>query len=309
MNGTAAAGISLFYTGSSDCNGIQEVYMATAASSSRRKRDHNSLGEAWYPSYCFANSGSHNWHIKTDAAFAVSSAASHSTYVSELHMYYWSQSGSDLVIRDAYWTPTANHHHHNSKRAGHDDHGTTTTTARTTSTSARTSTTTSARTTTTSHASTSSTTAHGTSTSARSSTSTSTSTSATATSSGVGNLNLNGTQLDLPSNFNEDYYGGNGYTTAGTWQAGTLAHTVDTPWTDGLAAISWVNATTGHLGRSIFYIQAGWLKEMVLVDGPEAEWSNFGHEGIQLFFTPADLTATSWIDINGTFPILLSMRT
>lgn len=299
VTGTAAAGVSLFYTGSHDCNGIQEVYIATAAPSSRKRHDNSDFGEAWYPSYCFSNSGSHPWHIKTDAAFAVASAASTTHSVSELHLYYWSKSGSSTVIRDAYWTPSANHHGGHRKRQ-HDDHSSTSThhaTSTSTSTHATTSTTSSHATTSTtsSHATTSTTSTAPTTSTHSTSTVTSTSSSSSASST-AGNLNL---PVDIPSDFNEDYYGGNGYTTSGTWKAGKLVHVVDTPWTDGLAAISWVNATTGTIGRTIFYIQDGWLKEMSLVDAPNAEWANFGHEGIQLFFTPGDLTATCWTDTNG----------
>ncbi|KAG8848432.1 hypothetical protein FRB96_001218 [Tulasnella sp. 330] len=300
VTGTEAVGVSLFYTGSSACHGIQEVAITEGGGGgggSRKRHYHNDhSGEVYYPVTCFTSS---HWGIDTDSAFAVTSVAAPG--LSEVRMFYWSPTvDGHATIKDAYWTPAVSHHF--SKRANtygmydtHDTHGTPSSSSSSSSSSTHHQTSSASSTSSTSSVPTT-TSASGTSTSSSSSSSATT----TAIPQGVNVANVNSTSANFVSN---DYNGGNDYYPTGSWHAGTFSHVVDTPWTDGLAAVSWFNVTTGTLGRRVFYVQGGWLKEMTLLDGTDSEWANQGREGIQLFFNPGDLTATSWVDENNVLRI------
>ncbi|KAG8877187.1 hypothetical protein FRB97_003613 [Tulasnella sp. 331] len=249
--GKQATGISLFYTGSPTCHGIQVVSNIFSSATSMPSITGSS---SWSPTTCLSNTTEHPWAIDTTSAFAVSSAASNS--LSEVRLFYWSRNtAGQTVIKDAYWNPLVESKHLNRRGVA-------------TSTSASVS---------------------------PSSTSSVVANANAATFAGKYNLNQNTNMM------NNNDHNTNAYRAAGTWEAGKLALIVDSAWTEGLTAVSWVNTTTGGIGRRIFYVQAGWLKEMTLMDG--GEWTNQGREGIQLFFNPGGLSATSYYDVNGVLQI------
>ncbi|KAG8905823.1 hypothetical protein FRB99_008188 [Tulasnella sp. 403] len=78
----------------------------------------------------------------------------------------------------------------------------------------------------------------------------------------------------------------------GSFKPGKLELVVEDPNFASLAATTWL--WQGTIGRTVFYVQDGWLKEITLVDG--GEWSNQGREGIQLHYRAGEISAVSWVD-------------
>ncbi|KIO15960.1 hypothetical protein M407DRAFT_234374, partial [Tulasnella calospora MUT 4182] len=100
-----------------------------------------------------------------------------------------------------------------------------------------------------------------------------------------------------PNNNNNNYGDG------GRWKSGKLSKTVSRANLGSLAATSWTK--DGKVGRTVFYVQGGYLRELTLDECDEGHngdrhgengWDDEDRDGVELHFTPGEISAVSWFD-------------
>ncbi|KAG8947416.1 hypothetical protein FRC04_010736 [Tulasnella sp. 424] len=82
----------------------------------------------------------------------------------------------------------------------------------------------------------------------------------------------------------------------GRWKSGKLSKTISRANLGSLAATTWVK--DGKVGRTVYYIQGGFLRELTLCDDGDS-WDDEDRDGVELHFTPGEISAVSWIDDKG----------
>ncbi|KAG9043940.1 hypothetical protein FS837_008960 [Tulasnella sp. UAMH 9824] len=95
-----------------------------------------------------------------------------------------------------------------------------------------------------------------------------------------------------------DNHNNNHNNNSGRWRAGKLFKSVPQAGLSGLAATSWIK--DGKVGRAFYYIQGGYLKELTLDDSVDDDhWEDGDHDGVELHYTPGEMSAVFWIDGKG----------
>ncbi|KAG8919413.1 hypothetical protein FRC00_011360, partial [Tulasnella sp. 408] len=95
-----------------------------------------------------------------------------------------------------------------------------------------------------------------------------------------------------------DNHNNNHSNNSSRWRAGKLSKSVLQAGLSGLAATSWIK--DGKVGRTVYYIQGGYLKELTLDDSVDDDhWDDGDHDGVELHYTPGEMSAVSWIDDKG----------
>ncbi|KAG8974320.1 hypothetical protein FRC05_007626 [Tulasnella sp. 425] len=93
---------------------------------------------------------------------------------------------------------------------------------------------------------------------------------------------------------------------SGHWKSGKLSKTVSRANLGSLAATSWTKA--GKVGRTVFYVQGGYLRELTLDECDDRHGQGHGHgnswddedrDGVKLHFNPGEMSAVSWFDDKG----------